>query len=468
MLQPQGDLFREKCGVFGIYAPEEDVGYLTYTGLFALQHRGQESAGIAITDGRTIVLEKDRGLVAEVFTPQRLDRLHGHLAIGHVLYGNTDTKSNVENAEPLAVTSRQGSLALAYNGQITNAASLRAELRRQGYLFRTDSDIEVIASLIAQAEDPDLQAAVISTLKRLTGAYALVVLTPDRIMGIRDPHGIRPLSLGRFDDGYVLASETCAFDTIGAQFVRPVEPGELVSIGLNGISSHRFAQGKKAVCTFEYIYFARPDSLIEGVGVHGARRRAGRILATEHPAQADMVISVPDSGTSAALGYAEAAGIPLDAGLIKNRYVGRTFIKPGQKDREFAVQLKLSPLREVLAGKSVVMVDDSIVRGTTCGRLVRVLKQAGVKSVHVRIASPPVVSPCYYGIDTPNLDELVAARLEGEDIRKKIGADSLAFLSIDGLKQAVGLPGEPYCLACFSGHYPAGRMHGEGKDKEHE
>ncbi|HHT69971.1 MAG: amidophosphoribosyltransferase [bacterium] len=454
---------REKCGVFGIYAPGEDVGRLTYMGLFALQHRGQESAGIAITDGRTIVLEKDRGLVAEVFTPERQQRLHGKLAIGHVLYGNTDTQSNVENAEPLAVMSRRGSLALAHNGEITNADALRAELSRRGYLFRTDSDIEVIASLVAQAEDPDLTSALISTLRKLNGAYALVVLTPDRIMGIRDPHGIRPLSLGRFDGGYVLASETCAFDTVGAQFIRPVEPGELVTIGPDGISSQRFAPGEKAVCTFEYIYFARPDSLIEGIGVHGARRRAGRILASEHPAKADMVISVPDSGTSAALGYAEAAGIPLDAGLIKNRYVGRTFIKPSQKDREFAVQLKLSPLQEVLAGKSVVMVDDSIVRGTTCGRLVRMLKKAGVKNVHVRVASPPVISPCYYGIDTPYRQELVAAQLTIEAIRTNIGADSLGFLSTEGLKNAIGLPDDPYCMACFSGHYPAGRP-----DKEEE
>ena len=454
---------REKCGVFGIYAPGEDVGRLTYMGLFALQHRGQESAGIAITDGRTIVLEKDRGLVAEVFTPERQQRLHGKLAIGHVLYGNTDTQSNVENAEPLAVMSRRGSLALAHNGEITNADALRAELSRRGYLFRTDSDIEVIASLVAQAEDPDLTSALISTLRKLNGAYALVVLTPDRIMGIRDPHGIRPLSLGRFDGGYVLASETCAFDTVGAQFIRPVEPGELVTIGPDGISSQRLAPGEKAVCTFGYIYFARPDSLIEGIGVHGARRRAGRILASEHPAKADMVISVPDSGTSAALGYAEAAGIPLDAGLIKNRYVGRTFIKPSQKDREFAVQLKLSPLQEVLAGKSVVMVDDSIVRGTTCGRLVRMLKKAGVKNVHVRVASPPVISPCYYGIDTPYRQELVAAQLTIEAIRTNIGADSLGFLSTEGLKNAIGLPDDPYCMACFSGHYPAGRP-----DKEEE
>lgn len=445
---------REKCGVFGIYAPGEDVGQLTYMGLFALQHRGQESAGIAITDGRNIVLEKDRGLVAEVFSSERMQRLHGKLAIGHVLYGNTDTQSNVENAEPLAVTSRRGSLALAHNGQITNADALRAELSQRGYLFRTDSDVEIIASLIAQAEEPDLISAIISTLKKLTGAYALVVLTPDRIIGIRDPYGIRPLCLGQFDGGYVLASETCAFDTVGAQFLRPVEPGELVSIGPDGISSQYFASGEKAVCTFEYIYFARPDSLIEGVGVHGVRRRAGRILAAEHPAEADMVISVPDSGTSAALGYAEAAGLPLDAGLIKNRYVGRTFIKPSQKDREFAVQLKLSPLQEVLAGKSVVMVDDSIVRGTTCGRLVRMLKKAGVKKVHVRVASPPVISPCYYGIDTPHRQELIAARLDTASIQENIGADSLGFLSIEGLKCAVGLPGEPYCLACFSGKYP--------------
>ncbi|NMA55272.1 MAG: amidophosphoribosyltransferase [Firmicutes bacterium] len=450
-------VLKEHCGVFGIYAPGEDVGRLTYMGLFALQHRGQESAGMAVTDGENIALEKDRGLVAEVFTLERLQRLRGDLAIGHVLYGQTNSASMAENAQPLAVTSRRGSIALAYNGQIINAPALRAELSNLGYLFRTDSDIEVIASLIAQADAADLDSALMETLAKIKGAYALVVLTPDRIIGIRDPNGIRPLSLGRYRDGYVFASETCAFDTIEAEFVRPVNPGELVSVGHAGCRSSQFAEADKKICAFEYIYFARPDSLIEGVGVHGARRRAGHILAEEHPAEADMVISVPDSGASAALGYAEAADIPLDAGLIKNRYLGRTFIRPGWQDREFAVRLKLSPLREVLAGKNVVMVDDSIVRGTTCGRLVRLLKKNGVQKVHVRVASPPVISPCYYGIDTPCCTELIAAELDPKDICARIGADSLGFLSIAGLRQAIGLSADSYCLACFSGHYPAGR-----------
>jgi amidophosphoribosyltransferase len=460
----EGTGWKEGCGVFGLYAPGADVGRLTYMGLFALQHRGQESAGIAVTDGQTIVLEKDWGLVAEVFTRERLERLHGNLAIGHVLYGKTDIRQTLEGTQPIAVTSRRGSIALAYNGQITNASALRDELSRQGYLFRTDCDIEIIASLIAQVEAPNLISALRQTLAKIKGAYALVVLTPDCIIGIRDPHGIRPLSLGRLDAGYVLASESCAFDTIGAKYIRPVSPGELVSVGPQGVQSCRFAPGAKKVCAFEYIYFARPDSFIEGVGVHGARRRAGHILATEQPVAADRVIAVPDSGTSAALGYAEVAGIPLDSGLIKNRYVGRTFIRPGGQDREFAVRLKLSPLREVLAGKRVVMVDDSIIRGTTCGRLVRLLKDNGVKEVHVRVASPPVIWPCYYGIDTPCREELIAARLNQEQIRHHIGADSLGFLSLEGLKQALGLKNNPHCLACFNGDYPAGRLYrNEGK-----
>lgn len=449
------DKLHEECGVFGIYAPGQDVGRLTYMGLFALQHRGQESAGIAVTDGRSIVLEKGLGLVAEVFGEDRLAGLKGNLAIGHVRY-STAGGGGVNNAQPLAVTSRRGSLALAHNGNLVNAVELRDELSERGYLFQTTSDTEVIASLIAQAEARDLTAALVSALGRVRGSYALVVLTPDRLLGVRDPHGLRPLCLGRLGGGYVLASESCALDTVGAEFVREVEPGELVSIGPDGVESLRFAPARKAFCIFEFIYFARPDSRIEGVSVHEARRRAGHALAREHPARADLVIAVPDSGTSAALGYAEASGLPFGEGLIKNRYVGRTFIQPAQKSREFGVFLKLNPIREVLAGKSVVMVDDSIVRGTTSGRIVRLLRGAGAREVHVRVSSPPVVSPCYYGIDTPTHAELIGARCSVEEIRRNIGADSLGYLSLEGLMEAVGLPGAPYCLACFTGCYPTG------------
>lgn len=450
------DKLHEECGIFGIYAPGEDVGRLTYMGLFALQHRGQESAGIAVTDGRTIALEKGLGLVGEVFGEGRLARLKGKIAIGHVRY-STAGGGGLENAQPLAATSRRGSLALAHNGNLVNAAELREELSERGYLFQTTSDTEVIASLTAQAEARDVTTALISALARVTGSYALVVLTPGGLLGVRDPHGMRPLCLGRLGSGYVLASESCALDTVGAEFVRDLEPGELVRIGPEGVESLRFAPAKKAFCIFEFIYFARPDSRLEGVNVHEARRRAGLRLAKEHPAAADLVVPVPDSGTSAALGYAEASGIPLAVGLIKNRYVGRTFIQPGQKTREFGVHLKLNPIREVLAGKRIVLVDDSIVRGTTSRRIVRLLRSAGAREVHVRISSPPIISPCYYGIDTPTRTELIGARYNVEEIRQAIGADSLGYLSLEGLKEAVGLAGEPYCLACFTGNYPAGR-----------
>ncbi|NLY50591.1 MAG: amidophosphoribosyltransferase [Firmicutes bacterium] len=456
MLPLGGDKFHEECGVFGVYAPGQDVGRLTYMGLFALQHRGQESAGIAVTDGRSIALEKGVGLVSEVFSAEKLMGLEGNLAIGHVRYATAGSR-DINNAQPLATVSRRGSLALAHNGNLTNAESLREELSERGYLFQTSSDTEVIASLVAQAEARDVKSALISALEQVRGAYALVVLTPDRLLGVRDPNGIRPLCLGRLGTGYVLASESCALDTVGAEFIRDIEPGELVSIGAEGVQSVRFASQDKAVCIFEFIYFARPDSKIEGVGIHESRRRAGRRLAQEHPAQADLVIAVPDSGTSAALGYAEAVGIPFGEGLIKNRYVGRTFIQPGQQLRELGVHLKLNPIRDALEGKSVVMVDDSIVRGTTSSRIVRLLKSSGAREVHVRVSSPPIVSPCYYGIHMPTYGELIGARCSVEETRKRIGADSLGYLSLEGLVQAVGLPEEPYCLACFTGEYLHGR-----------
>ncbi|BCV24467.1 amidophosphoribosyltransferase [Gelria sp. Kuro-4] len=461
----EADKLHEECGVFGVYAPGEDVGRLTYMGLFALQHRGQESAGIAVTDGRSIALERGLGLVGEVFNEKLLAGLQGKIAIGHVRY-STAGGGGLNNAQPLAVASRRGSLALAHNGNLVNAAALREELSERGYLFQTTSDTEVIASLTAQAEARDTTWALISALSQVEGSFALVVLTPDRLLGVRDPHGMRPLCLGRLGSGHVLASESCALDTVGAQFVRDVEPGELVSIGPDGVSSIRYAAPHKAFCIFEFIYFARPDSRIEGVGVHEARRRAGRRLAQEWPAAADLVVPVPDSGISAALGYAEASGIPYAVGLIKNRYVGRTFIQPAQKTREFGVHLKLNPIREVLDGRRIVLVDDSIVRGTTSRRIVRLLRSAGAREVHVRVSSPPIVSPCYYGIDTPTTAELIGARCPVEEIRRAIDADSLGYLSLDGLKEAVGLPGEPYCLACFNGNYLAGRCPREGGEPD--
>lgn len=451
------DELKEECGVFGIVGHPE-AAKLTYYGLHALQHRGQESAGIVTTDGQRFSVERNMGLVSEVFTPEKLQKLKGEIAIGHVRYSTTGA-SLLANAQPLVFNFLKGELALATNGNLVNAGRLREELEKNGSIFQTTSDTEVIAHLIARSKADSFEEAVKEALNQLVGAYALLILTNKQLIVAQDPHSLRPLSMGKLGSAYVFSSETCAFDVIGAEFVRDVEPGEMILFDEQGMRVTRFAEKtERAVCSFEYIYFARPDSDIGGINVHTVRKRLGRKLAEEAPVEADVVTGVPDSSTSAAIGFAEATGIPYELGLIKNRYVGRTFIQPSQELREQGVKMKLSAVRKVVEGKRVVMVDDSIVRGTTSRRIVSMLREAGATEVHVRISSPPVKYPCFYGIDTANREQLIASTHTVEEIRKKIGADSLAFLSVDGMLEAVGRPSlEPncgQCLACFTGQYP--------------
>ncbi|MFC4075615.1 amidophosphoribosyltransferase [Salinithrix halophila] len=452
------DELKEECGVFGILG-HPDAVQLTYYGLHALQHRGQESAGIAVTDGTGFRYHRSMGLVNEVFTPDILEGLKGSTAIGHVRYSTTG-ESLLTNAQPLVFHNAVvGQLALATNGNLVNANRLKEELEEQGAVFHTTSDTEVIAHLIARSDAPSLEEAVKEALNQLTGAYALLILTNDALLVAQDPHGLRPLSMGLLGDAYVFSSETCAFDVVGAEYLRGVQPGELLILDRDGLRSSRFAPpASRAVCSFEYIYFARPDSDIDGINVHTARKSLGRKLYEEAPVEADVVTGVPDSSTSAAIGFAEAAGIPYELGLIKNRYVGRTFIQPSQHLREQGVKMKLSAVRKVVEGKRVVMIDDSIVRGTTSRRIVNMLREAGATEVHVRISSPPVKYSCFYGIDTANRKQLIASNHSPEEIREIIGADSLTFLSPEGLIQAVGRPQENancgHCLACFDGKYP--------------
>ncbi|NLZ52033.1 MAG: amidophosphoribosyltransferase [Thermoanaerobacteraceae bacterium] len=450
------DKLKEACGVFGIYRAKEDaaLGRSIFYGLYALQHRGQESAGIAVTSGSGIKYHKEMGLVSEVFNDEILDRLSGHIGIGHVRYCTTEANTII-NAQPLVVRYKNGSLAVAHNGNLINAPELRKELEEHGVAFQTEIDSEVIAFLIAREHSEDISKAVESCVDKLKGSYALVIMTEDTLVGVRDPYGIRPLCLGKQKGSYVLASESCALDTIDAQFIRDVEPGEIVVINRDGIRSiKKDRDGRSSSCIFEFVYFARPDSTIDGRNVHMARWRAGRLLAEEHPVEADLVIGVPDSGTVSALGYAEAAGIPFGIGLIKNRYVGRTFIKATQSSRVIGVKIKLNAVREVVQGKRLVMVDDSIVRGTTSGLIVNLLKEAGAKEVHVRVSSPPIVHSCYFGIDTSTRKELIGAQRKIEEIREHIGADSLGYLCLDGLIKATGLPAERFCSGCFTGVYP--------------
>lgn len=459
---------QEECGVFGIYAPKREVAQLTYYGLYALQHRGQESAGIAVSDGEGINAHKGMGLVSEVFTDRILAELQGHMAIGHVRYSTTGS-SLVANAQPIVVHYQDGMIALAHNGNLTNAAELRRELAGTGAVFHTTVDTEAIVNLIARNSRGCLEDALNKTMIDLRGAYALVVMTADKLMGARDPFGIRPLCVGKIDGGYCLASESCALDTIGAEFLRDVEPGEIVTIDEQGIHSRKGMFGAaRAMCSFEYIYFARPDSTIDGLNVLETRRRMGAQLAKEYPVDADLVIPVPDSGRAAALGYAQARGITFEEGFVKNRYVGRTFIKPTQEMREIAVRLKLNANRSVLKGKKIVMVDDSIVRGTTSSKLIDMVRAAGAKEVHLLISSPPVLHPCYYGIDTAEREQLIAAKMDVKGICQYVGADSLYYLSEAGLKKT--LQGKSGCLACFNGCYPtdvpaheAGKYHLEPK-----
>lgn len=450
------DKFKEACGVFGIYRPQVDpaLGRSIFYGLYALQHRGQESAGIAVSSGRGIKYHKEMGLVSEVFSDEILEGLSGNVGIGHVRYTSSEANTLI-NAQPLVVRYKKGSLAVAHNGNLINAHELRRELEDHGAAFQTEIDSEVIAFLIAREHDEDISEAVVNCADKLKGSYALVIMTEDALIGVRDPNGIRPLCLGKREDFYVLASESCALDTVDAEFIKDVEPGEIVIINKEGIRSIKKRQGgPSSSCIFEFVYFARPDSVIDGRNVHMARWQAGRLLAEEQPADADLVIGVPDSGTVSALGYAEASGIPFGIGLIKNRYVGRTFIKATPMSRAIGVKIKLNAVREVVKGKRLVMVDDSIVRGTTSGLIVNLLKEAGAKEVHVRVSSPTIVHSCYFGIDTSSRKELIGAQRKVEEIREHIGADSLGYLSLEGLIKATGLPADKFCAGCFTGTYP--------------
>src|SRR5919107_1989708 len=453
---------REECGVFGVWAPGEEVSKLTYFGLYALQHRGQEAAGIAVSDGRRTVVFKDLGLVSQVFDEQVLSSLRGHLAIGHVRYSTTGS-TTWENAQPTFRTTATGSgLVLGHNGNLVNTAELRDEVaalrgrqdaRRGEVQASTDSDL-VCELLAATAADVGVEEAAMRLLPRLRGAFSLAFADEQTLYAARDQHGVRPLVLGRLERGWVVASETAALDVVGASFVREVEPGELIAIDADGLRTQRFAPVDRAGCVFEYVYLARPDTSIAGRSVHSARVEMGRQLAREFPVEADLVIPVPESGTPAAVGYAAESGIRFSQGLTKNAYVGRTFIQPSQTLRQLGIRLKLNPLREVIRGKRLVVVDDSIVRGNTQRALVRMLREAGAAEVHVRISSPPVKWPCFYGIDFATKAELIANGMAVEEIRSHIGADSLAFVSLDGLTAASGQRAERLCRACFDGAYP--------------
>lgn len=454
-IEDRGDKMHEECGVFGVYAPDSDVAQLTCYGLFALQHRGQDSAGIAVSNGRTLEIEKGMGLVAEVFRDTtKLERLHGHMAVGHVRYSTTGS-SLLMNAQPLLVRYRHGQLAIVLNGNLVNGQRLRRQLEAGGSIFQATTDSEVIAHLIARSGENEITAAVQNSLAYLQGAYAYILMTPEKMIGVRDPFGIRPLSLGKTSNGYFLASETCAFDTVGAEFVRDIEPGEMVIIDEHGLHSTHFTNAKKqALCIFEFIYFARPDSDLHSRNVHMVRKRLGKRVAQEHPVEADLVTGVPDSSLSAASGVAEQLGLPYEMGFIKNRYIGRTFIQPSPEIRALGVRLKLNAVRRIVEGKRVLMVDDSIVRGTTSLRIINMLRDAGATEVHMLITSPPIVDSCFYGIDTSSAGQLIAARLTVEEIRKKIGADSLGFLSEQGMLECMDLPPDGFCTACFNHRYP--------------
>jgi amidophosphoribosyltransferase len=455
------DKFREECGVVAIYGHPE-ASTLAYLGLHALQHRGQESAGIAASDGSQIRVHRSMGLVGDIFTAPVLASLPGALAIGHTRYSTTGD-SALLNAQPIRVDCNKGMIAVAHNGNLVNASDIRSRLEAEGSIFQTTSDTEVIVHLIAHSRELSMADAIADALRRIDGAFSLVVITRDRIFAARDPRGFRPLSLGRIpasgtrvNDALALASESTAFDLLGANFERDVKPGELVVIGPEGLQSRFYAPAApQSACIFEHVYFSRPDSLVFGRSVNESREALGRQLAREAPVDADIVCAVPDSGVPAAIGYAAESGLPFRVGLIRSHYVGRTFIEPEQRVRDFGVKLKLNPVRSVLDGKRVVLIDDSIVRGTTSRKIVRLVRNAGAREVHMRISCPPTISPCYYGVDTPSKRQLIAANKSVEEIRQFIGADSLAYVSMEGLKKACG-EGEhtTYCTACYTGEYP--------------
>ena len=451
----------EECGVFGVYSPENyDVARMTYYGLFALQHRGQESCGIVVNDDGLFRSYKDIGLVNEVFTPERLEALgSGNIAVGHVRYGTTGSNDRT-NAQPIVVNHIKGHMALAHNGNLVNSYELRSKLELEGSIFHTTSDTEVISYMITKERlsSGSIEEAVNRAMNKIEGAYSLVIMSPAKLIIARDERGFRPLCYGVTEEGcYVAASESCALDAVNAKFIRDVEPGEIIVFDKQGVRSIRDHCGRQpqSLCVFEYIYFARPDSVIDGCQVHTARMRAGAFLALEHPVQADVVIGVPDSGIDAAIGYSRQSGIPYEIGFIKNKYIARTFIAPGQKSREDKVRIKLNPISEVVRGKRVVMIDDSIVRGTTSARIVKLLRAAGAQEVHMRVSAPPFLNPCYYGTDIDSRENLIACRYSVDEICKIVGADSLGFLSVENTRSLVsGVHCKGYCAACFDGEYP--------------
>jgi amidophosphoribosyltransferase len=456
-IDPQDRGPQDACGVFGVWAPGEDVAKLTYFGLYALQHRGQESAGIAVGDGGSVVVYKDMGLVSQVFDEATLATLRGHLAIGHCRYSTTGA-STWGNAQPtFQPTHDRAGIALAHNGNLTNTADLAREADDNGLSLHgptSTNDTALVTTLLADRVQLSVEEAAMRLLPRIKGAFSLVFMDEKTLFAARDPQGIRPLVLGRLETGWVFASETAALDIVGASFVREVQPGELLAVDEDGLRSRRFAPAAPKGCLFEYVYLARPDTSIAGRSVHSARVEVGRRLAVEHPADADLVIPVPESGTPAAIGYAEASGIPYGQGLVKNAYVGRTFIQPSQTIRQLGIRLKLNPLREVIAGRRLVVVDDSIVRGNTQRALIRMLREAGAREVHVRISSPPVKWPCFYGIDFASRAELIANGLAVEEICRSVGADSLGYISLEALTESVHVPADQLCRACFDGRYP--------------
>jgi len=447
------DKLHEECGVFGIFGHPEAAN-MTYLGLYALQHRGQESAGIAASDGTKVRISRAMGYVADTFDAAELSTLPGTLALGHVRY-STAGESKLSNAQPILIDCAHGQIALCHNGNLVNARELRDELVQQGSIFQSSSDTEVILHLYARSKAPGVEGAIVESIAQVQGAFSLGMLTRDRLIAVRDPHGFRPLALGRLGDAVVICSETCAMDLIGATYERDVEPGEVLIISAEGIKSIKpFAPAPIAQCIFEHVYFARPDSIVFGRSVNEVRTDLGRVLAREQPVDADVIVPVPDSGVCAAMGFAEESGIPLRMGLIRNHYVGRTFIQPQSSIRHFGVKVKLNPVRSILDGRRVVLVDDSIVRGTTSRKIVGMVRAAGAKEVHVRISCPPTISPCYYGVDTPSREELIAATHTLDEIRDFLEADSVAYLSLEGLLSTVQSEQSSYCRSCYTGQYP--------------
>jgi amidophosphoribosyltransferase len=447
------DKFKEECGVFGILGHPEAAN-MAYLGLYALQHRGQESAGIASSDGGRLHVARAMAYVNEAFSEDVLANLVGPMAVGHVRY-STAGESRLANAGPLVIDCAHGEIAICHNGNLVNAAELKDDMVRDGAIFQTTTDSEVILHLYARSKAPTVEGAIVEALSQVRGAFSLAIMTKDTLMAVRDPHGFRPLVLGRLGDAVVVCSETCALDLIGATYVRDIEPGEVFIVGPSGQKSLKpFATARLAHCVFEHVYFARPDSYVFGQSVNEARTALGRSLAREQPTEADVVVPIPDSGVCAAVGYSEESGIPLRMGLIRNHYVGRTFIEPRQSIRHFGVRVKLNPVRSILEGQRVVLVDDSIVRGTTSRKIVKMVRAAGAREVHMRISCPPTISPCFYGVDTPQRSELIAATHTLEEIKKYIEADSLGYLSLEGMLNAVGSKRDSYCTSCYTGQYP--------------